>query len=512
GAAQGAAEGARLQTSDTWATWDEDLDVEIVPAAGSDGGDTQPDRQPNYGELGWRSPSQAGTQTVADKESPHDIPAEQPNHASQADAPVGAQVAAPAAAAPPSACEAPPPAGEAPPGAIAGPPQEMLPPAEAANAPPSLMSLIKSLQGQVLEQAEQNKMLNLKLRAAEAAKALKINPHMHPPVPTEEQPEQRQQPDGGQQPEQGHVIDVEESLPSSGDGDEEMTQALKESEEAARIAKEKEDEDNQQLEEAMQRSREEAHRRGISVSPERAPNSPGKASTWQDQQAASGQPVPTEMPVPTAQPASAAQPVPTALPVPTTQPVPTVLAPAGGAAAQADLETPPKSKRRRMLTDVILSSEVNFQNILKKAEKPELLDVELHDHLMAIFQGKHVKERHSMKGITPQSMLPEAVAGAENAFGEVQGPDEDGIDPTSLEEKQKKEYAVWQAARAKDFRFAANGKEGNVLAGRFDRYKSSHPDCKKAYEALRIDGRPNIQAQEDFRREWAMKKFENYKL
>jgi hypothetical protein len=165
-----------------------------------------------------------------------------------------------------------------------------------------------------------------------------------------------------------------------------------------------------------------------------------------------------------------------------------------------------------MLTDVILSSEVNFQNILKKAEKPELLDVELHDHLMAIFQGKHVKELHSMKGITPQSMLPEAVAGAENAFGEVQGPDEDGIDPASLEEKQKKEYAVWQAARAKDFRFAANGKEGNVLAGRFDRYKSSHPDCKKAYEALRIDGRPNIQAQEDFRREWAMKKFENYKL
>ncbi|CAK0805996.1 unnamed protein product, partial [Prorocentrum cordatum] len=440
GAAQGAAEGARLQTSDTWATWGEDLDVEIVPAAGSDGGDAQPDRQPNYGEPGWRSPSQAGAQTVADEESPRDIPAEQPNHASQADAP-------------------------APPGAVAGPSQEMLPPAEAANVPPSLMSLIKSLQDQVLEQAEQNKMLNLKLRAAEAAKALNINPYMHPPVPTEEQPAQRQQPDGGQQPEQGHVIDVEESLPSSGDGDEEMTQALKESEEAARIAKEKEDEGNQQLEEAMQRSREEAQRRGTSVSPERAPNSPGKASTWQGQQAASGQPVPTEMPVPTAQPASAAQPVPTALPVPTAQPVPTVLAPAGGAAAQAHLGTPPKSKRRRMLTDVILSSEVNFQSILKKAEKPELLGVELRDHLMAIFQGKHVKELHSMKGITPQSMLPEAVAGAENALGEVQGPDEGGVDPASLEEKQKKEYAVWQAARAKDFRFAANGKEDNVLAG-----------------------------------------------
>eukprot|EP00959_Pyramimonas_sp_CCMP1952_P193815 4052939-Pyramimonas_sp.AAC.1 len=61
-------------------------------------------------------------------------------------------------------------------------------------------------------------------------------------------------------------------------------------------------------------------------------------------------------------------------------------------------------------------------------------------------------------------MLASNLKDAQSAF-ENRGVDENGIDTSLFTEKEMAEYNVWAKAKESDFFFAANGANGNKLAG-----------------------------------------------
>ena len=163
-------------------------------------------------------------------------------------------------------------------------------------------------------------------------------------------------------------------------------------------------------------------------------------------------------------------------------------------------ETP--ENRAKVVTQKILSKETAFHKLLSENPDvpPEQKDIELHGILVNVFESGDVEEMHSMKGIAKESMLPENVPGAATALQSEEAEDI-GIDVEKLSARDTKEYDMWVKTRANGFRFNTNGAGGNVLGGRFQRWKEANPKEKERYESSSIDGKPNVEEQQKFRQD-----------
>ena len=76
------------------------------------------------------------------------------------------------------------------------------------------------------------------------------------------------------------------------------------------------------------------------------------------------------------------------------------------------------------------------------------------------------------------------------------------------ESPEVQEQKFWEAAREKGFNFLAQGKKGNPMAGRFQRWLNApeHAKDKKQYAALQS----NRAEQQKWRQRWAQKRYDEY--
>ena len=105
--------------------------------------------------------------------------------------------------------------------------------------------------------------------------------------------------------------------------------------------------------------------------------------------------------------------------------------------------------------------------------------------------------------------LAEKTLNSDNAEASTREPSTcDGTESIEFEGESAEiqEKAFWDAVKLKNFNFQVQGKKGNPMAGRFQRYLAKHPKQKKLYDQLQGDRK----AQAKWRQKWARKMYDEY--